>query len=66
MNTDDACCMKRYAKMQDGEIVEVYNYQYTGSQQQQVGGEDFIPTWTTAHDNPRRSDYINLGYEPLY
>lgn len=46
----------------------VYDYHYTGSQQQQIGGDGPIPgsTWTTAHDNPRLPDYISLGPGPLY
>lgn len=43
-------------------------YHYTGSQQQQIGGDGPVvgSTWTTAHDNPLRSDYISLGPGPLY
>lgn len=49
-------------------VTKVYDYRYTGSQQQQIGGDGPIPgsTWTTAHDNPGLPDYISLGPGPLY
>lgn len=44
---------RKVAEMQDGEIVPVYDYHYTGSQPPQIGGNGPIigSTWTTAHDD---------------
>jgi hypothetical protein len=48
--------------------LSIPEYHYTGSKPMQVGGDGPIPgsTWSTAHDNPLRPDYINLGPGPLY
>lgn len=46
------------------EVVKVYDYRYTGSQQQQIGGDVSGPSWT-AHDDPTRPDYIDLCTGPL-
>jgi hypothetical protein len=52
----------------DNGLGYVPEYHYTGSQQPQIGGDGPIPgsTWSTAHDNPLRPDYISLGPGPLY
>jgi len=46
------------------EVVAPYDYQYTGSQQQQIGGDVPGPSWT-AHDDPRQPGYIDLCSGPL-
>lgn len=50
------------------ENTTTYDYHYTGSQQPQIGGDGPIigSTWTTAHDDPSKPDYISLGPGPLY
>ena len=49
MNTEDTCCRKHYAEMQDGEIVEVHDYHYTGSRPMQIGGDGPVHRRINSH-----------------